>query len=318
MILEEDLEFHTSDSIGYDWAETGYFNFYIPDHNIFGLIYIVHRAGVGSTVCDVEIFDSRSKDVLGPLYRNMTNHNPIPPSQVRFDLPCGLSYQAHSLRDYHLTFDDGQIAIDLTARGIMVPYDIHDPAMDPMAVEDANLAAAHSGLGKAYSAHFDMSVALEGTLRLGDRQLPINCVSTMDHSWGPRPETALHPVLWVNAHFGEGYVLHGIFSYDRDAPKGAQHEFKHGYALIDGKVRGAVAGTVRTGRDGLYPEDADITLTDVDGTTHVISGTALNYHPWMPYANNFAPLALFEWRGEGRGIGHGTYMEGFRLNELRA
>ncbi len=316
MIHDSDIAFHTPADVPFDWAETGFFNFYVPDANLMGWIYIVHRAGVGATVADVEIVDRWARGIDEAIYMDMTNHNPIPARAEQFRLPNGLGFEARSLRDYRIDYNAAGVALDLQCTSLMEPYDIHDPAMDPMATADTAAAIQNSGFGSAYAAHFDMTIRVQGTLSYGGVTHAVDCVSTMDHSWGPRPETAMHPILWVNAHFGEGYALHGIFAYDRHAPIGAQHLFKHGYALIDGKVRGAKAGAVRTTRDGLLPLGAEVSLTDIDGREHRVAGTALTHHPWMPYGNNFAPVALMRWESD-TSTGHGTYMEGLPLNRVR-
>lgn len=316
MIHDSDIAFHTPANASYDWAETGFFNFYVPEANLMAWVYIVHRAGVGATVADVEIVDRWARGIDEAVYMDMTNHNPLPASAEKFSLPNGLSFEARSLREYLLEYKAGGVALDLRCTSLMEPYDIHDPAMDPMATADTTAANANSGFGAAYAAHFDMTVRITGTLSFGGVTHVVDCVSTMDHSWGPRPESGMHPILWVNAHFGEGYALHGIFAYDRYAPIGQQHHFKHGYALIDGKVRGAKAGAVRTTRDGLLPLGAEVSLIDVDEREHCVIGKALTHHPWIPYGNNFAPVSLMRWQSDNL-IGHGTYMEGLPLNRVR-
>ncbi|WP_404477956.1 hypothetical protein [Novosphingobium sp. BL-52-GroH] len=318
MIHEHDILFHTPQNPPYDWAETGFFGFYVPEANILGWVYIVHRAGVGATVADVEIIDRWSPHIHDALYMNMTNHNPLPQRAELFELPNGLRFHARSLREYALAYQAAGIALDLEVSGLMPPYDIHDADMDPMATDDAVAAVANSGFGAAYSAHFDMTVRVSGSLRLGAKTYRVDCVATMDHSWGPRPETGIHPILWANAHFHENYAFHGIFAYDREAAIGEQHVFKHGYALIDGQVRGAVAGSVRVKREGLYATEAELRITDRDGREHVAHGEMMNHHPWMPYGNNLGPMSLARWKTEGRDTGHGIFLEGFPLNRIRA
>ena len=77
MIHDSDIKLHLPESIPTDWAETGYFNFYIPDANIFGFVYIVHRAGVGATVSDIEIYDRTGTSADDALYVDLINHNPL-------------------------------------------------------------------------------------------------------------------------------------------------------------------------------------------------------------------------------------------------
>jgi hypothetical protein len=314
MIKDTDIVFHTPDLVGYDWAETGYFPFYIGEANIMGWVYIVHRPGVGATVADIEIIDRWSPHVYDARYINMTQHNPLPERAESFSLPNGLQFLAKSIREYELHYAAGDVSLTLSVSGIMEPYDIHDRAMDPMAAGDAAAAAANSGFGTAYSAHFDMTARAVGVLRTAGGEFPIDCITTMDHSWGPRPETGIHPILWTNAHFHEGYALHGIFAYNKDAEKGQQHSFKHGYALVDGKVFGAVAGRMTVEREGFYPRWAEMRITDLDGREHIVAGDMITHHPWMPYSNNLGPTALVRWRQAGRPDGYGPFLEGLPLN----
>lgn len=317
MITDADTRLHIPEVKRADWAETGYFNFYIPEANIFGFIYIVHRAGVGATVSDIEIVDMAGFSADDAVYIDLINHNPLVERAEDFTLDTGLSFRATSIRDYVIDYDAGGVKLHIEATALMEPYDIHDPAMDPMAVADAEAAVANSGFGAAYSAHFDMTVQMVGTLSVGSRSHAIDCVSTMDHSWGPRPENGFHPILWANAHFDDGLAIHGIFSVDRTAPLGQQHVFKHGYALVDGEVRGAKAGSVRTHRPGLFPTTMEMTIVDRDDREHTVSGSVLTHHPWVPYGNNLSPITMARWHRSDGKIGIGTYLEGFPLNRLR-
>lgn len=317
MFDDRDVQFHTPENPAFDWAETGYFNFYVPEENLLGFVYIVHRAGVGATVTDVELIRDLSTSPLGSIFVDLCNHNALPERAESFTLPTGLRFEAPSIRQYRIGYEKNGVSFDLTFDAIMEPYDIHDPKMDPLADLDPQRAIANSGFGAAYTEHFDMAVKVEGTLRIGDRAFDVRCFSTMDHSWGPRREDGFHPIVWMNAHFDDGYCLHGIFSYVPDGPRGEQHDFKHGYALEDGTVFGAKAGTIVADRDGIIVQRMVATLTDADGREHRLDGTMLNHHPWQPYGNNHSPLSMIRWeRGDGA-IGYGTYMEGIPLNHIR-
>lgn len=318
MITDDDLKLHLPVPSRADWAETGFFNFYIPEANIFGFVYIVHRAGVGATVSDVEIVDRMGFTADDAVYIDLVNHNPLVDKAEDFRLETGLSYRATSIRDYVIDYRAGGIDLHLECTSLMEPYDIHDPAMDPMAVADETAAIENSGFGTAYTAHFDMTVRMVGELGIAGKRHAIDCISTMDHSWGPRPENGFHPILWANAHFGDDYAVHGIFSVDRDAPVGEQHVFKHGYALVDGEVLGAKAGSVRTIRPGLFPGAMEMTIVDRNDREHSVSGSVLTHHPWVPYGNNLSPITMARWHASDGRRGIGTYLEGFPLNRIRA
>lgn len=320
MIKDSDLEFHVPANVPHDWAETGYFNFYIPEKNLFCWIYYVHRAGVGVTITDVEIIDRWSDSIDDALYIDYTNHNPLPASATRFVLPSGLSFHARSLKEYVIDYKASGVELGLTFTSIMEPYDIHDTSMDPMATGDVEKAIANTGFGSAYASHFDMSVRVRGEIRIGN-QAPcaVDCVSTMDHSWGPRSEAGFSPMTWNNAHFGENYVVHAIFAFDRLAPIGAQHTFRHGYALIDGRVRGAKAGKARVVRNGPYAIAVEMSITDVDGREHTVHGVTVNHTPWRLYGNANSTMAMMRWTIPGSAeVGYGTYFDTWPINRLRA
>ncbi|MCB1668188.1 MAG: hypothetical protein R3E73_10535 [Porticoccaceae bacterium] len=318
MIKESDLNFHIPVDIPHDWAETGYFNIYIPEQNIFCWIYIVHRAGVGVTVSDVEIIDNWSDSLDDAVYIDYINHNPLPEKATKFVLPSGLSFHAKSLREYSLVYEANGVAFNLDFTSIMEPYDIHDASMDPLATDDQEAAIANTGFGSAYASHFDMSVRAKGVLTIGDETYSVDCVSTMDHSWGPRPENNFSPMTWNNAHFGEGYVVHAIFAFDRFAPAGKQHQFKHGYALVDGKVRGAKSGSAKVVRNGDYVIAIEMRVVDVDDREHIVHGVAVSHTPWRLYGNAQSTMAMMEWRRPGSDdVGCGTYFDTWPLNRLR-
>lgn len=318
MIHEHDLDFHRPQTLPHDWAETGYFNVYVPDANLFCWIYVVHRAGVGVTVSDVEIIDGWSASLDDALYIDYTNHNPLPASARKFSLPSGLSFEARSLRDYRIDYQTDEVSLRLDFQGLMPPYDIHDPSMDPMAVADPALAIATSGFGSAYASHFDMTVRARGELRVRDRVHAVDCVCTMDHSWGPRSERGFSAMTWNNAHFENGDAVHAIFAFDRLAPPGRQHTFRHGYALIDGRVRGAKAGSVTAIRHGLNVNAVEMRVVDVDDREHRLHGVAVCHTPWRLYGNAQSTMAMMQWRYAGaEAVGYGTYFDTWPLNRLR-
>jgi hypothetical protein len=68
MIHESDIALHTPADVPFDWAETGFFTFFVPEANLMAWIYIVHRASVGATVADVEIVDRWARGIDEAVY----------------------------------------------------------------------------------------------------------------------------------------------------------------------------------------------------------------------------------------------------------
>ena len=313
MIRPEDVHFHTPPDVAYDWAETNFFSVYVPEANVAAWVYTIARPGVGAFMAAIEAIDRISDQSIDAIYVDMQQHLPMPARLDDYSLPNGLSVKtSNEPRDYHVRYtgvDD--TALDWHVKGLMEPYDIHDPSMDPLASTDQ----AASGFGAAYANHFDMTTHITGTLRLRGRQFDVDCVTLMDHSWGPRNERLLGNMAWINACFGEAYSVQGIFSFDPLATGWNQFTLAHGYALIDGRVRGLKAGKLRAIRHGRYPVSYELRVTDVDERDHVLFGTPVAQHPWSCYSNSHAKLSMVRWFADQR-EGYGQAQENWAMDRL--
>lgn len=178
MIRAQDVSYHTPADVGYDWAETAFFSIYLPEPNITAWIYVVARNGVGAMLCDVEVIDRIGRVSLDALYMDVQQHLPIPDRFEAFQLPNGLSMRTmNEPRGYQLDYVGvGDTEFHWTIEGLMTPYDIHDPDMDPLASPDVNA----SGFGSAYANHFDMTARVTGTAQIRGKDYDVDCVTTMD------------------------------------------------------------------------------------------------------------------------------------------
>ena len=146
MIKASDVAFHTPVPTPYDWAETNYFSYYIPEANITASVYVIARPGVGACVVDVMAIDKIGRLGLEALYIDFQQHLPMPEKLENFSLPNGLSLStSNAPRDYRLDYvgvNGTEMHLDI--KGLHEPYDIHDPEMDPRAPRDRNRAFFHS------------------------------------------------------------------------------------------------------------------------------------------------------------------------------
>ena len=307
MIKDSDTAYHTPAEVPHDWAETSYFYFYVPEARVMAWVYLVARPGVGAIVCDVQVSGDLSMSPLGAWYTDIQQHIRLPERFESMKLSNGLEFTARNIREYRIDYvgvDDTEIHVDV--EGLMEPYDIHDPAMDPLAVAQDRSSA--SGFGAAYSNHFDMTCRVRGDLKVRGRSFTIDCVAQMDHSWGPRAERGMSPMTWINAHFGEDYALQAICSYDPRAQPEQQFKFAHGYALVDGKVRGAKAGSLLVHRLDRFGLGFELSLTAVDGRDYRAFGSPLSMHLWTPYTCTYVPTVFIRWQS-GERIGYGNSQE---------
>ncbi|WP_026911080.1 DUF7064 domain-containing protein [Patulibacter minatonensis] len=316
MITNDDTRFHTPDDVAHDWAETYYFDILIPEAGLHGFVYFVMRAGVGAAVCDVQFVDRNSASPHAARYVDVQHHLPLPERLESFSLPNGASLEARSATEYRVDYvgvDDTEVHLDYT--GLMVPYDIHDPEIDPLAPPLREDAIKNSGFGTAYANHFDLASRATGHVIVRGQRYEVDAPVTMDHSWGPRPERAMAPMTWINANFEDGLLMHGIWKFTPGEP-GTEHEFAHGYAVVDGTTHGGVGGSMRVERDGLLGRTFEMTIQDRDGTDHHITGAPVTNQIWFAYGCCPAAVAMVEWRtGDGR-VGYGTSMESFPLDRF--
>ena len=312
MMTNQDTAYHTPAEVQHDWAETTYFHFFVPEAKIMAWVYLIARPGVGAIVCDVQVMGDLSTSPLDAWYTDFQQHLKLPPKFEKFTLPNGLSFEALNIRDYRLDYvgvNDTELHVDV--RGLMEPYDISDPKMDPMAATDSSHGDSNStGFGRAYAAHFDMAARVKGTLRVRGRDYKVDCVAQMDHSWGQRAERGMNPMAWINAHFGDDYVIHGIFSYDPLAAPDKRYIFRHGYALVDGKVRGATASQL-TGyhmNNTRFALGYEWSMTDIDGREHKLYGSPAAMHMWAAYSCTYVPNVFVRWQSGDR-VGWGNSQE---------
>jgi hypothetical protein len=317
MITQEDIEYHVPAGIDYKFAETNYFIVMIPEERILATFYTVTRKAVGVCLVDVAIFGCLSDNRGEMLYLDSQQQLPAPERLSRFETPNGLKVHAHSPERYtldYLGFEDTEAHLEIV--GLTEPFDIHDPRHSPHAKADATAKAEGSGLGTAYSNHFDLTCQVTGTLKIRGKTYAVDCVSTMDHSWGERCEVGLKSMGWMNANFGKDYGLHWINSLDFTKPAGQQEALAHGYAFEDGQLYGLTDLKMKTNRLGSIAVSIDVVATDVRGKVHTLYGSPLVGAPWSCYTGTMLYVAMSRWITDTGRIGYGLNMENNPLDMM--
>ncbi|WP_374413847.1 hypothetical protein [Novosphingobium colocasiae] len=305
MITDADVDFHPTDPAAHDWAETNYFAFFNAEERVFGHIQALFRPNLGVVMTEVRLWQGlvdRSHDAL---YVANHHHQPAGPSLRHYALPSGLTVTAHSPRDYRVDYvgtDDTVIGLDV--RGIMEPYDISDPDMDPVTRRQMDGGFV---LGEAYRGHWDMHARVTGTIRCRGREIPVDCVQVMDHSWGPRTEVELPGMMWLGAYFPEtDTAVHGFFP--ADPVHSDRLDLAHGYICRQGKVTGLVSATLVLDRLNFLPIAGEWHGEDANGEKFTLYGAATAGGPWPVYPSVDVGITLMRWTMDGA-VGHGMAME---------
>jgi hypothetical protein len=317
VITDRDAEFHEDDTNDPTWGETNYFGFYSAQAPLNVGVYTLFRPHLGvvqTTVC------MNSGDALQPWradFCDMQSHVPIPEprSLSSYSLANGLSVTTLSPNaSWRIVYDDGaDTTIDVVYTALMPAFDIHDPAMDPITA--AKSQGDGFAWGTAYNGHFDQTGHFRGEVAVRGRRVPIDCVSTMDHSWGPRAERGGPNMSWLHAHFSDDYAMHAIFSFDETAA-GRDLTLMHGYVLRDGEALGLVSGQGTTIRDAdFYARTVELTLLDVAGNEHRFTARGMTRFPWQCWPNMVGFNVLAEWQSAGA-TGYGEIQDFVDLTRL--
>jgi hypothetical protein len=318
LIAAQDADFHVADSDQPTWAETNFFGFYNSDANLNVGVYALFRPNLGvvsSTICmnsrriatpwEADFCDLRAAMPI-PEPRDLRNYRLLNSLEVRCLEPNMV---------WTIKYDDGQGTwIDVRYDALMPPFDIHDPAMDPMCGSKSK--EGEFSWGTAYNGHFDQTGTVVGAVAIRGKKFPIDCVSTMDHSWGPRPERGKPTMSWLHAHFSKDLAMHAIFGFDA-AKNGKKLWLAHGYVLDSGKVYGLKAGIGRVVRKQRYADVLQLELTDSRGRQWTLTGKGLTTFPWQCWPNMVSFNCLGQWECEGK-IGFGEIQDFFELPVLNA
>jgi hypothetical protein len=305
VITIEDADFHAGRSNDPQWTETLWFPFAVPEKAIYGGFYLVARPNVGVIMCDVTVQDRITDSWDQALYVDNQQHLPCPSSYLDFTLPNGYSVKAvEPLKRYELRYEGyDDTRINLTFDALMHPYDMNDPAIDP-------LAGARQGGGwdASFSGHYEVTGRIKGTARIRGADHVIDYVDTGDRSWGLRKERGTSTVAWFHGSFGDALTFHILCA--TDPVKGMQFgKVISGYILDKGEVHGVTALEGDFKMSGVVVTQANVKITDARGKIFNFHGDATSTNPWSPCPNALYAQSMMRWHHEGM-TGYGTLQQG--------
>lgn len=293
------------------WAETTHFDLYVPQQALSIKVYTIFRPFINNALSNIFIWRGFDDHPRQALYNDYQVHLQLPEGQELGDirLPNGLHIRSESApMNYRVSYDglDSDTGFEFAFEGLMPPQDITDPDMDPITARSLAAAEAKQGVDAdtAYKGHYEQTGHFTGELRLRGRRMAIDCVSTIDHSWGPRPEAHCPQFAWGHAHFGRDLAMHWIFAID---PYGSEDygQLAHGYVLEDGEVHGLVEGSGSIRREGLAQQSLELQLQDQRGKHHSLQAEPMNRATWNPWPMIWGHTSLHRWNCDGReGYGH--------------
>jgi hypothetical protein len=310
MITADDLEFHHDANSDYTWAETYFIPISVPEANLFAFAYICTRPVVGAMTSCIRITGAVSETEWEVLYDDNQEHLPCPDRFSLIDAPNGLRIEAvKPPRDYRIDYsgyDGTEIHVDWN--GIMDPWDIHDPQLNPLAGATEEEQYAASSMGSGYKGHFDMHGRVTGEIMVRGKTYQVDSIDRMNHSWGPRPTLDIPSMNALWGSFGERFAFRLHCHLDLDKPTGADQRLAHGYVLDDGDVLAVTDLKMTTTRVGIVPVTMDLEIAVADGRSWTVHGQPINGAPWRSYLTTVTWLGLYRWLHEGE-VGYGVAQE---------
>lgn len=318
MISPEDAELHTPTSDDPLWGETNYFGLYVPQVPLNIGVYVLVRTNTGVVNTNVSVNSQRTTLPWAADYWDAWGQAAMPPEMDLRDyqLPNGLRVRSpEPNRVWDVDYEHGPVSLHFRYTALMDCYDINDPEQDPMVA--ARAEGSDFTWGHAYSGHFDQTGHYEGELVLYGERHPIDCVSTMDHSWGVRQERQSSVMSWLHAHVSATEFVHAIWDFDPELGPDAATPLRltHGYVTAGGELHGLRAGQGVAHREGFYPRRVELEVTDAQDRTFALTGEARTTFPWQAWPGTVGHNVLLDWQWDGQ-QGWGEAMDFIGLEQL--
>lgn len=277
-------------------TETAWFGFNVPERRMGGWLYNQVLAVQGVCNGGAWVWDDSP---AGVLYEQNVNGLSLPEERDLRDvrLPNGNSIKVlEPLMRYELRYSDpGRFEAELTFDGIMAPHS-HELGVPPF------------WKGR----HFDQPGRVRGAIVLAGEPIEVDCLSSRDRSWGPRPmgpdprkkvdPAAVRPVREPRPQTGVGYVLATGTERDSFLAYTLPHEdgsddLTGGYLLRDGVYAPLVTGhrIVQFAPVTRFITTVHLEATDELGRDLIADGKLVSRHGEQGPSGT----GLFRWRWDG-------------------
>lgn len=318
MITATDLEYHTPEGADHEWAETYFLPIPLPKEHLLVAVYVVVRPVVGVMTNDIVVYSALADNRFEMAYLDVHQHLPAPKRFSDIDSPSGLKIKAckppTEYRIDYVGYDDTEIHVDW--KGIMEPWDIHDPKHSPRVYASEAERMAGTSMSSGYRGHFDMTGRVTGTIKLRGKELRVDAIDRMDHSWGERNEMTVPSMNSISVTIGEDFALRLLARLDVGAPTSSNQKLAHGYVLDHGELHSLVDMELLTTRAGSVVTGMDMKVTDVRGKVFHLHALPDVGAPWMAYGGSVCFIAMMRWVMNGR-VGHGVVMENLSFRDLQ-
>jgi hypothetical protein len=268
--------FHRWDATDPSWTETTWFGAWVPEAATSVYVYHWFRPTIGiyGGGCFVWNADAHLPWDIPAFYYDVNLPIRKPLDLDALELPEGTRIRTLTPGErYQIRYERNDVAL----------------AMEFTALTPATVSSAH-GMQQFFAGHIDQAGRYRGSLRIGGRELAIDCCGIRDRSWGPR---VISESIRLNYCHGQGERL-AFVAYS--TPNGREDQVFRGYLALDGRRSELREGRrVSRYRNGQLQSIA-IEITDSEGRSRTGHGVPLNRLAYMPYPNLLTWLYLMKWQ----------------------
>jgi hypothetical protein len=288
-----------------NWQETTWFTIAVPDRNLYCYVYPWVRPNQDVLGGGVMVWDNLGRNPWDALHWDYQWTYPYPYGE-RGDLrdikfPNGVGIEClEPLNRYHITYEHPFCSLDVVFEG-MVPAHIIDGG-------DSN---------GTFTGHLDQQGHITGTITVSGETHNVDCYGVRDRSWGPRvPRPGMHVGYNVCASASSAFVLTSMPDVS-----GSPIVKGFGYVWHDGKSVAPVTGTSMLERDGIWPKQVTVQVTDEQGREIQAIGTMVNHMAFqnLPTMMNIVSLVRWEYKDPSgkSGVGWGEYADVWDMELFR-
>jgi hypothetical protein len=306
-------------------TETAWFTFNVPERKICGALYVKARSVQETCDGGAWLWDDSPADAL---YDKQPAGLPFPNrgGDLRdLTAPNGVTIKVlEPLMRYRTTYrDPGAFEADLVHEGILPPH-------------------SHPIGAWPYwnSRHLDQTMHTTGTIVVAGEEIPVDCYTIRDRSWGPRPEGATPPdkklergawtfnerparaalpysvgYMYAAQDAQEAWLVGTSPLMDADGNLSDELDAGAGYLVRGGIYAPLVRGHRETVIDPVHKWVTNVHIEGIDtlGRTLAVDGGLLSRWGSSP-----GGCALFRWTWDGGCVGYGEDETGAPLEWMEA
>jgi len=315
LLRRSDRFFHPPRYRDWNWVETNWFAFYIPELAMCGNLRALFQPNLGIVASNNFAYSQNGLPATTVLAMDMHEDRcnmTMPASNLdAYELENGLKVrQTRPFEAWEVRYEsrEGDV-VDLHYEALMPPVEVSETKVEQAGEGFGSIQRSDPDL--VLHGHIDQMLAAKGEVRIQGKRHGVDFAAPRDHSWGPRRES----VPMGCGNFDDGHIgdFHFLFQTRNDTL--TRGEVTHGYLLDGGEVVRLIKGEGRYALDRYRITALEYEVEDERGRTHVITGTP-EVTVEKVATNSYSVNGATRWEYGGE-TGFGEFRWHWGVSELR-